>query len=176
VGCACSGDRDCAAGTKCNGRTCQKLRERGEFCVRDTDCGADLAGPMGCLPTKSWCGPLADGYYCDFQTDCLSGTCRGGTCTSGGAGSACSLDGDCKSPLVCLTLPGLCGDKLPDGQPCKRNVECLNQCNSFSGLCTLGKAGTLCTVGNPDGDCQSGLSCQACAGSFTCRPIGGPCP
>ncbi len=175
IGCACSFDTDCAAGSKCNGRTCQKLRDRGEFCVRDSDCGADLSGPMNCLPTKSWCGPLADGYYCDFQSDCLSGTCRAGSCTSGAAGSPCSLDADCKSGLVCLTLPGLCGDKQADGVACKRNAECQNQCNSFSGLCTLGMAGTLCTLSNPDGDCATGLSCTDCAGSFTCRPTGVPC-
>jgi len=175
IGCACSFDTDCAAGSKCNGRTCQKLRDRGEFCVRDSDCGADLSGPMNCLPTKSWCGPLADGYYCDFQSDCLSGTCRAGSCTSGAAGSPCSLDADCKSGLVCLTLPGLCGDKQADGVACKRNAECQNQCNSFSGLCTLGMAGTLCTLSNPDGDCATGLSCIDCAGSFTCRLAGVPC-
>ena len=175
IGCACIADSDCATGSKCNGRTCQKLRDRGEFCVRDSDCGGDLAGPMNCLPTKSWCGPLPDGYYCDFQTDCLSGTCRAGSCTSGAAGSPCSLDTDCKGGLVCLTLPGLCGDKQADGLACKRNAECQNQCNSFSGLCTLGKAGTLCTLANPDGDCATGLSCVDCAGSFTCRPTGTPC-
>lgn len=176
VGCACSADTDCAAGTKCNGRTCQKLRDRGEFCVRDTDCGGDLAGPMTCLPTKSWCGPLADGYYCDFQSDCLSGTCRAGVCTSGGAGAPCAADGDCKSPYVCLTLAGTCGDKQPDGKACKRNAECENQCNSFSGLCTLGASGTLCTPANPDGDCATGLSCTECAGTYTCRTTGVPCP
>lgn len=176
VGCACRADTDCAAGTKCNGRTCQKLRDRGEFCVRDTDCGGDLAGPMTCLPTKSWCGPLADGYYCDFQSDCLSGTCRAGVCTSGGAGSPCAADGDCKSPNVCLTLSGICGGKQPDGKTCKRNAECENQCNSFSGLCTLGVSGTLCTPANPDGDCAAGLSCTECAGTYTCRTTGSPCP
>ena len=175
VGCSCTTDSDCTTGLVCNGRTCQKLRSRGEFCVRDTDCGSDMLGAMGCLPTKSWCGPLPDGYYCDFQTDCLSGTCRAGSCTSGAAGSPCSLDTDCKGGLVCLTLPGLCGDKQADGLACKRNAECQNQCNSFSGLCTLGKAGTLCTLSNPDGDCVTGLSCIDCAGSYTCRPTGTPC-
>jgi hypothetical protein len=175
IGCACSSDKDCVAGTRCNGRTCQKLRQRGEFCVRDTDCGADMTGLLTCLPTKSWCGPLADGYPCDFNADCLSGRCRGGSCSSGDTGSACAVDGDCNSPLVCLTLHGQCGAKQPDGQPCQRNAECQNQCNSFSGQCTLGTSGTICTPKNPDGDCAPGLSCIECGGSYICRPTGGPC-
>jgi hypothetical protein len=179
VGCACSATSDCAMGLACNGRTCQPLRERGEYCFRDSDCGSDMKGAMGCLPTKSWCGPLDGGYYCDFHSDCLSGRCLAGLCTPGIAGGPCASDGDCAAPMVCHSIYKECRDKQADGTICGRNIECQNQCNSFSGLCTLGKSGIICTVtGNaegPDADCQSGLKCTDCDGSFTCRMPGGPC-
>ena len=71
-------------GLVCNGRSCQPLRQRGEYCFRNSDCGSDMHGAMVCLPTKSWCGPLEGDYYCDFNSDCLSGRCLGGLCTPGG--------------------------------------------------------------------------------------------
>lgn len=176
VGCACSVDSDCAMGLVCNGRTCQALRSRGEFCVRDTDCGSDMKGTMGCLPTKSWCGPLEDDYPCDFGSDCLSGNCSLGVCTSGGTGTSCAVDADCAAPLICNTVFGVCMDKQPDGKLCFRNAECQNQCNSFSGQCLLGKSGTICTTKNPDGDCDMGLTCTDCGMmTFTCRMPGSPC-
>lgn len=175
VGCACTADGDCATGLVCNGRTCQKLRSRGEFCVRDTDCGSDMLGAMGCLPTKSWCGPLENDYPCDFGSDCLSGNCSLGVCTSGAAGTSCGVDADCTAPLVCNSVYGACMDKQPDGKPCLRNGDCQNQCNSFSGTCQLGASGTICTTKNPDGDCAPGLTCTDCGTSFTCRAPGAPC-
>lgn len=178
VGCACVADSDCSTGLKCNGRTCQPLRVRGEYCVRDTDCGSDMLGSMTCLPTKSWCGPLEGGHYCDFNTDCLSGHCTLGYCTPGGSGAFCSSDTDCASPTVCSKVTGTCIDKQPDGKPCARNAECQNQCNSFSGICLLGGNGVICTLGNPDGpdaDCTTGYVCTDCGGSRTCRVPGGPC-
>lgn len=91
-GCACSVDADCATGLACNGRTCQALRKRGEFCVRDSDCGSDASGSMTCLPSKNWCGPLAVGSFCDFNLDCLSGICSVGKCSTGESGQPCSID------------------------------------------------------------------------------------
>lgn len=179
VGCACAMDGDCATGLKCNGRSCQPLRQRGEYCFHDSDCGSDMSGSMTCLLTKSWCGPLAGGYYCDFNSDCLSKRCVLGQCTPGGAAAPCSDDTDCAAPGVCSKLLGLCVDPQDDGQPCARNAECKNQCNSFSGVCTLGKSGVICTTtGNAagaDGDCTTGLKCTDCGGSFTCRDPAGPC-
>lgn len=175
VGCGCKADGDCGTGLKCNGRTCQPLRARGEYCFHDSDCGSDAMGAMRCLPTKSWCGPLDSDYYCDFNSDCISGKCVGGVCIPGGTSTACRDDMDCKSPLVCSKIYGRCVDKQPDGTPCARNAECQNQCNSFSGVCTLGKNGVICTMSNPDGDCATGLVCTDCGGTFTCRNPGGPC-
>lgn len=175
TGCACTTDTDCATGLACNGRTCQALRKRGEFCVRDTDCGTDATGSMVCLPSKNWCGPLAVGSFCDFNLDCLSGLCSLRKCSTGESGQPCEIDRNCKAGLVCNTASGTCGDKAADGQPCRRNSECQNQCNSFIGTCKLGSAGTVCTESNPDGDCASGLSCTDCGGGGrTCR-VGGSC-
>jgi hypothetical protein len=180
VGCACGATADCATGLSCNGRTCQPLRQRGEYCFRDSDCGSDSEGAMRCLGTKSWCGPLDGGNYCDFQSDCLSGKCESGLCTPGVAGGPCATDADCAAPLVCSSIFKECRDKQADGVPCGRSVECQNQCNSFSGLCTDGHSGVICTqTGNadgPDGDCDTGLACTDCGGgAFTCRVLGGPC-
>lgn len=170
VGCACTADADCATSLKCNGRTCQPLRKRGEFCLRDTDCGSDATGNMVCLPSKNWCGPLPIGAFCDFNLDCLGGICAVGKCSTGESGQSCSVDRNCKAGLVCNTVVGLCGDKIADGQPCRRNVECNSRCNSFSGTCSPGSAGTVCTDANPDGDCATGLSCLDCGGGGkTCR-------
>lgn len=175
VGCACASDTDCATGLACNGRTCQLKRARGEYCFRDSDCGTDMLGAMRCLPTKSWCGPLENDYYCDFNSDCISGKCQSGLCIPGGTSTPCRSDGDCRAPLVCSTVYGTCIDKQPDGKPCTRNAECQNQCNSFSGVCLQGKNGVICTPSNPDGDCESTLVCTDCGGSYTCRAAGGPC-
>jgi hypothetical protein len=174
-GCACTVDGDCATGLKCNGRTCQALRKRGEFCVRDSDCGSDATGSMTCLPSKNWCGPLPIASFCDFNLDCLSGICSLGRCSTGDSGQPCALDRNCKAGLICNTVAGTCGNKLADGQPCLRNTECQNQCNSFSGTCKLGTTGTVCTTANTDGDCATGLSCVDCGGGVkTCR-TGGMC-
>jgi len=179
IGCACTAKSDCATGLACNGRTCQLLRQRGEYCFRDSDCGSDANGSMICLPTKSWCGPLEGGNYCDFNSDCLSGRCVSGLCTPGGAAAPCTSDSDCTAPLLCHAVLGKCLDQQPDGEPCSRNAECKNQCNSFSGSCMLGKNGVICTpTNNPDGphgDCMPGLECTNCGGSYTCRMPGGPC-
>lgn len=175
VGCACAADTDCATGSVCNGRTCQALRARGEFCVRTSDCGSDIKGALRCLPTKSWCGPLEDEYPCDFNSDCLSGVCTLGICASGATGARCGSDDACAAPLVCSGVTGTCAEKQPDGKPCTRNAECQTRCNSFSGLCSPGLSGTVCTPGNPDGDCDPAFECTDCGGAYTCRAPGGPC-
>lgn len=175
VGCACTTNSECATGLACNGRTCQALRSRGEYCFRDSDCGSDPLGTLRCLPTKSWCGPLEGDFYCDFNSDCLSGRCVAGACTPGGVEGPCMMDSDCKMGLLCSKIYSRCMEKQPDGKPCARNVECQNQCNSVSGICLLGKNGVLCSMSNPDGDCQTGFSCTDCGGTYTCRVPGGPC-
>ncbi|MCS6914201.1 MAG: hypothetical protein RMK29_12875 [Myxococcales bacterium] len=179
VGCACSSDMDCAMGLRCNGRTCQSLRARGEFCLFDADCGSDMMGPLRCLPTKSYCGPGPDGYFCDFDDDCLSNNCNdAGICSSGAVGDDCFADADCKGGTVCSFVTYKCINPQPDGAPCTRNRECQNQCNSFSGVCLLGTEGQRCTTMNsegPDADCMMGLVCVDCGGPRTCRPAGGPC-
>jgi hypothetical protein len=175
IGCACSSSSDCQSGLACNGRSCQPLRTRGQFCLRDSDCGSDADGAMTCLPTKSWCGPLSASHYCDFNSDCLSGLCRAGLCHSGAVGEDCSKDSDCTAPIVCSTVSSKCVAKQPDGTPCTRNAECQNQCNSFSGVCQKGGAGVLCTSKNPDGDCASGFDCILCSGISSCRPTASPC-
>ncbi len=179
VGCFCSADTDCAS-AHCNGRTCQTLLMRGEFCSIDSDCGTDMLGAMICLPTKHWCGPLPEGSFCDFQSDCLSGICNGmGLCSLGGAGGGCSKDTDCTAPLVCSMITFQCIMPQADGAECARNAECQNQCNSFSGLCMLGGDGVLCTTtGNPagaNGDCTTGFTCTTCGPASTCRMAGEPC-
>jgi hypothetical protein len=187
VGCACKVDADCGGGAKCNGRTCQTLRARGEFCVRDSDCGSDMVGAMRCLPTKLWCGPLLDGNFCDFDDDCVNGKCNElGLCTSGEAGDDCVDDTGCKPGLLCHSVTYKCilQKSLMDGEPCLRNQECVNQCNSFSGRCLLGSEGEACTTThNPagaNGDCDQSvmpaLLCTNCGGAFTCRPPGSTCP
>lgn len=181
VGCYCSADADCATGSKCNGRTCQVLSARGEFCTRDTDCAADAMGATRCLPTKHWCGPLADTYPCDFGTDCTSGICSGlGVCTSGVMGTGCTKDSECATGTICYTLTATCVAPQPDGGYCLRNAECVNnQCNSFTGVCLIGTEGIPCTItGNAagaNGDCQSPLLCTDCGGSYNCRPTGSLC-
>lgn len=174
IGCACTSDAVCATGSKCNGRTCQVLRQRGEYCLRDRDCGSDMSGAMTCLPTKSWCGPLENDYPCDFNSDCLSGKCSAGVCSTGGVGTVCGSDRDCKSPYVCSGISGTCIDKQDDGAACTRNAECKNQCNSFSGRCTLGDDGVRCTTANPDGDCMTGYDCVLCGAAYYCK-AGGVC-
>jgi hypothetical protein len=176
VGCFCAANSDCQSPLFCDVSTCQALRVRGEFCLLDDECGTDAMGAMSCLPTKHWCGPLADGTFCDFNSDCISGVCNGqGQCTSGQAGFACTKDADCVSPLVCSLISFTCISPQADGAQCTRNAECINQCNSFSGLCTLGTNGVICTMSNPDGDCASGYDCTLCGTTYTCRPPGGPC-
>lgn len=179
-GCFCSVDMDCQTGLYCDVNTCQKKRNRGEFCLLDAECGTDMTGAMSCLPTKHWCGPTPDGYPCDFVTDCLSRNCVANVCSSGGGGFLCNKDADCAPPLVCNALSGTCKDKQPDGTPCIRNQDCVNQCNSFSGRCLQGVEGVLCTrTGNgagADADCQTGLQCTDCMnGQSTCRMPGSPC-
>lgn len=181
VGCVCDSDAECQAGLRCNGRTCQSPRNRGELCRVDSDCGTDAMGAMTCLPTKHLCGPLPDDYFCDFNTDCQSGNCNGvGVCTSGGMDVLCTRDAECAPPLVCSTINSRCIAPQADGGPCTRNAECVNQCNSFAGRCLEGTEGIQCTLnGNlagPNGDCVSGLLCTDCTGSFNCRPSGSICP
>ncbi len=178
IGCACTDDSDCHSGLVCNGRSCQPLRQRGEYCFHDSDCDSVMGVSMTCLPTKSWCGPLGGGTYCDFNSDCLSGRCQAGLCSPSGPGAKCASDADCLAPQVCNQVLKHCVDPQPDGQPCARNVECQNQCNSFSGICLLGHNGVICTLRNsagPNGDCEPGLLCTDCGGSYTCRLPGGPC-
>ncbi len=177
VGCACAADAECATGLYCDVRSCQKLRVvRGDFCLLDSECGMDILGQMTCLPTKHWCGPLPDGSFCDFNSDCLSLTCNGlGVCSSGGSGFTCTKDADCKSPLVCSLVTFQCITPQADGAECTRNAECVNQCNSFSGQCLMGGFGTICTLSNPDSDCSTGFDCTMCGPTYTCRVPGGPC-
>jgi hypothetical protein len=177
VGCFCSADAECAAPARCNGRTCQIPRARGEFCVHDTDCaGSDALGAIVCLPTKSYCGPGADGYFCDFDTDCVNNNCNDlGVCTSGMAGDDCTSDAKCKAPTnICYGITFKCIAPLPDGSLCTRDAECATSpCNSFSGQCMPGPAGTACTR---DGDCDMGLVCTDCGGGArTCRAPMSPC-
>jgi hypothetical protein len=178
VGCACEIDGDCAAGTFCNGRTCQTKRTRGEFCLFDIDCGSDMSGAMRCLPTKSYCGPAVDGFFCDFDDDCLSNNCNDlGVCSSGAMGDDCAKDEDCKGTTICSFVTFKCVEPQADGTNCTRNKECQTRCNSFSGQCQDGTEGVACTSMNPDGDCAMGLLCTDCGGgAFTCRPMGSNCP
>lgn len=183
VGCVCDADTDCASPAKCNGRTCQTLRARGEFCLFDSDCGSDAMGAMTCLPTKHFCGPLDIDYFCDFSSDCLSGLCSGlGVCTAGVSNTGCTRDKDCTAPNLCSSITAQCVPPAVDGTACRRNAECQGgHCNSFSGLCQPGDEGTPCTqtlnAAGPDGDCATNQFCTNCANNgFTCRPSASDCP
>lgn len=182
VGCFCDADADCSAPAKCNGRTCQELRNRGDFCLFDGDCGTDATGAMTCLPTKSFCGPLDNDFFCDFASDCLSGICSSlGVCTAGQGNAGCTKDADCTAPLICSTITGACQNPGVAGDRCTRNAECTGMpCNSFNGVCQVGDEGVQCTTtGNSagaDGDCSAGLLCTNCSGGFNCRPSGSNCP
>lgn len=119
---------------------------------------------------------------CTNDSECASGICVGGSCSSGVATDPCVDDGDCQSGIcisnVCrsgaATEPcvdsgdcqsGLCVNSVCQtgaiGDACANN----NQCQSgfcAGGVCTTGAFDASC---DNDTDCQSGI-CQggACSG------------
>lgn len=132
LGQACTKASDCLVGAYCSG-----------VCV-NTEPGANGGGPNSPCP----CGPtmqcvvgtgsatickLIQGQTCQNGTDCLSGKCSGGKCTSG----------------------------LSNGSSCSQSYECVSD-NCSLGYCqasgtTTGHAGAVCASGGAP--CNAGFSC-----------------
>jgi hypothetical protein len=165
----------------------------GGSCVYPFDCAAGLycqsTGANGacsgaCQPlvaAGAACGPLSQ---CVGTLVCTSGFCGGPDAGplpthSGGAGAACTTDGDCQACLLCeasgvntiCTAHGLTGD------PCSSDYECGTPwlyCDTTTETCAASVTlGQPCTAVTSNYACLNGW----CDGTI-CQPIsaaGGPC-
>jgi hypothetical protein len=174
-GCACTVDGDCATGLKCNGRTCQALRKRGEFCVRDSDCGSDATGSMTCLPSKNWCGPLPIASFCDFNLDCLSGICSLGRCSTGDSGQPCHSIATARPDSSAIPSLGPAATSSPTASRAFATPSVKTSATALAAPASWAPPERSARPITLDGDCATGLSCVDCGGGVkTCR-TGGLC-
>lgn len=149
---SCSTLIPCATGLTCQGGICK--RDLGGSCTTLNDCttaaNACVNGVCSVIQTSGLNGPAPCGtglapnnnnickglvnFPCTINSDCLSGTCNGGACTSlAQAGQACSSNDNCASNLYCS----------------------LNYCQQIGN--TTGQLGATCNFPAPP--CNSGLQC-----------------
>ncbi|MCB9591570.1 MAG: matrixin family metalloprotease [Sandaracinaceae bacterium] len=185
---ACSSDADCS-GDRCLS-TSGGVRQCGRVvgtnvsctmtggCTRDSDCSSgERCSGGSCVPAGMG---AALGQPCEAQTDCQSGLCRGGACTS-----TCNWadpTGSCPSGFYCDADDSVCDAAYctagsagggADGASCGADTDCA------SGLCASGRCAAPCIPGGAIG-CPSGLACQV--GTLACRgscqrsgALGDPC-
>ncbi|MFH2010512.1 MAG: hypothetical protein ABI333_28185 [bacterium] len=130
-------------------------------CTTDNGCRTGYACVLGvCRP------PAGPGIPCEEDTDCASGLCAGGLCSTD-----CTIHQDCPEGLYCDGGSGVClADDCSSGV-CLR--DCSNHDDCASGTyCAETASGELFCAPIPDdgGPGTLGHSCaaEACAAGFDC--------
>lgn len=192
---ACANGLQCALASDCTSGLCTlnvctaPAPSCTDFTQNGSETGIDCGGGS--------CPQCGNGQGCASASDCISGLCSAGICTSGlGNGSACSLNGQCTSGScvdgVCCNsacsgtcqactfmkkgsgMDGACGPISsgfdPDSE-CAASPASSCGTNGFcSGMnsCDLYSAATVCTAGS----CSAGLETPNafCNGGGTCLP------
>lgn len=165
TGDACEGNQECASDS------CISFDGEVWFCTEPCAASSDCPCGMRCVATRTvgdLCAPgvpvgcVPDGGPCAAATECVSGLCDGGTCSS-----TCSIFDPtvtCSAGLGCaradLASPdGWCTTPGPNGlgKPCSSDTDCASLF-CLQGICRL--------------PCEYSLG--ACAGGLTCEPAVGP--
>eukprot|EP01022_Parablepharisma_sp_SALTPOND_P016478 TRINITY_DN241_c0_g1_i1.p1 TRINITY_DN241_c0_g1~~TRINITY_DN241_c0_g1_i1.p1 ORF type:complete len:468 (+),score=34.89 TRINITY_DN241_c0_g1_i1:878-2281(+) len=74
------------------------------------------------------------GEYCDKDSQCIYGTCKGSVCVSKGKGEACKHDEECNVGLYCS---GECTPVVSKGDNCTASTKCDPNTFCYEGVCTL---------------------------------------
>jgi hypothetical protein len=106
-------------------------------------------------------GGAAPGTACTMGSQCLSGVCSGGVCSTGAQGSPCNTGSNCASgvcgsdgsctPLITPTPLGGTGAACSTGSQCVSGVCAAN-------LCSPGLQGQPCSA---SASCDMGFTCVA---------------
>jgi hypothetical protein len=165
AGSVCTGDAQCAAGTRCPNDAlskgcgvCIPIQGDGGTCVVNDDCAAGLSCTNeACVPAGGVGATCNAGAPCDRLLRCFNGTCQ----AQGDVGDSCSPStGGCLVGLFCNTVSSLCEqirvvgtDFLPDGGLTDAGLPgdggIVGQtCGLLNGSLVLCPAGTECKVTN----------------------------
>lgn len=188
VGCPaqCQDDDGCTQDAWCNQGVCEQKRPPGGSCSRARQC------------TLGFC---SDGFCCDSN---CSGACDScalvpGTCNRVPAGAAgapscapfvcngvlascpteCDSGADCAAGNFCTGPRGVCTQKLPDGDACVVNAQCISG-NCADGFCCNApcQGGCESCATNP-GTCTAFVAGDPGApscGAYVCDGASGNCP
>jgi hypothetical protein len=130
----------------------------------DVDCG----GPN--------CNPCGNGKGCSSPSDCVSGVCKGGSCSipkcDDGVENGGESDVDCGGATNCMRCPD--GDKCGDSSDCVTACDPTNHCSHcVDNKTDFGETDIDC--GGPDCDgCGVGKGCNHgadCAMGLQCCPV-----
>jgi hypothetical protein len=169
----------------CGGGTCAPC-SNGKSCVAPPDCQSGSCINHVCTSTPAMClNNIKDGNESDID-------CGGGTCPACSNGKTCNIPTDCQSGVCasgkCTSPPAMCLDNVKDGNetdidcgggtcpPCIDGKQCSVRADCQSGVCG---AGNRCTTPPPqclnnvrdanetDVDCGGGV-CPPCINGKSC--------
>ncbi len=172
----CEHDLHCVSGS-CNSeqKLCRSLP--GASCDATVGCAPAPTGQrLACAKDTGICMPITgqDGGLCELASDCNSGHCVSGTCSSGSKGATCTGATDCGTG-VCVF--GSCRDGA-EGSPCQEPAHCKGG-SCIGGKCSSGQSGSNCeqdshcSAQDPFcvyGKCSSGWFGDSCHNAGDCDP------
>lgn len=184
-GSACYDHPECASGL-CIEEVCSPRQDGA--CVRDEQCEAPEICQGACRPPDCYCsgsgcpigtcsteGGGGGGGYCEDDSDCASGDCDDGACTTPRAiGDPCAESYECYPLGTCGN--GVCVERFDPGEECgaldscKEPFLCIDgRCELMNVVCEPAAAGELCAwlrVCDEDSWCDlfDGVTCKPRAG------------
>ena len=161
-GARCNQDRDCKTGKCSHNKTCSDGGV-GSDCKFNKDCklSNNKTGFCNTHNGKNKCTEGKQGDECNDRNQCArmegfgEGKCIAYKCQTGGLGSACNINKDCKTGFLCNRLQNVCHEGK-QGDTCKDKTDCIkgsfNEGKCIGGICHTGAVGSKC---NRTEDCVS---------------------
>ena len=101
-------------------------------CGMDTECQLNETSGIGECVSQSL--QAVPGYFCEYDSQCISGVCKDRTCIGKGLNEDCTNEYECNPGLYCKD--NKCATLLKEGSPCTKDIDCETAYGCLNNVCT----------------------------------------